>query len=160
MELLSANTIRLKAQAINKQEAIKQAGKLLVEGGCVNQNYVNGMLAREEQMSTYLGNGVSIPHGMYENLTDIDRSGISVLQLPQGVEWETGQHAYLVIGIAATSDEHVGILSNLAEVIEDEALVQRLSQTDDPTIILEELNRERSSDDDEFDDEFDDDDDF
>lgn len=162
MELLSANTIRLQAQAMNKQEAIRQAGELLVQGGCVNPNYVNGMLAREEQMSTYLGNGVAIPHGMYENLADIDRSGISVLQLPEGVEWETGQQTYLVIGIAATSGEHVGILSNLAEVIEDEALVHRLSQTDDPTIILEELNRERSGDDDDDfdDDDFDDDDDF
>ncbi len=163
MELLSVNTIRLNAQAINKQEAIKQAGELLVQGGCVNPNYVKGMLAREEQMSTYLGNGVAIPHGMYENIADIDRSGISVLQLPEGVEWEAGQQAYLVIGIAATSGEHVGILSNLAEVIEDEELVQRLSQTDDPMIILEELNRERSSDDDDDDfddDDFDDDDDF
>jgi mannitol PTS system EIIA component len=102
------------------------------------------MLAREETMSTYLGNGVAIPHGQYDNRADILQTGISVLQLPDGVEWEDGEKAYLVIGIAASSDEHVGVLANLAEVIEDEAMTQALITTTDPELILAQLGAEQA----------------
>ena len=106
--------------------------------------YVDGMLAREETMSTYLGNGVSIPHGEFDNREDILQTGISVLQLPAGVEWEDGEKAFLVIGIAASSDEHIGVLTNLAEVIEDEDMTQKLIQTTDPALILEQLGKEQT----------------
>ena len=69
------------------------------------------------------------------------RTGISVLQIPAGVEWEPGELAYLVIGIAASSDEHVGVLANLAEIIEDPNEATRFAQTTDPLVIMERLNR-------------------
>ena len=94
-------------------------------------------------MSTYLGNGVSIPHGQYDNREDILQTGISVLQVPAGVEWEDGEKAYLIIGIAASSDDHIGVLSNLAEVIEDEELTLTLSQTTDAALVLAELSKEQ-----------------
>lgn len=142
MTILAENRIHLQATATDKLDAIRQAGELLVNSGCVTSAYVNGMLAREETMSTYLGNGVAIPHGQYDNIPDILQTGISVLQLPTGVEWEEGEMAYLVIGIAAKSDEHIGILSNLAEAIEDEETAAELAQTSDPNVILTYLNRE------------------
>lgn len=144
MAILATNRIQLQASAQDKSDAIRQAGQLLVDSGCVKANYVEGMLAREETMSTYLGNGVSIPHGQYENREDILQTGISVLQLPDGVEWEDGEKAYLVIGIAASSDDHMGILVNLAEVIEDEDLTLKLVQTTDPTLILDSLGKEQT----------------
>jgi mannitol/fructose-specific phosphotransferase system IIA component len=143
MAIVSLETIRLQAQAHDKQDAIRQAGELLVQGGCVAPAYVNGMLAREQTMSTYLGNGVAIPHGQHENLGDVHRTGISVLQLPAGVEWEPGELAYLVIGIAANADEHVGVLANLAEVIEDPDAAEQLAHTTDANLIVERLGRER-----------------
>lgn len=144
MAILSTDRIQLGATAVDKSDAIRQAGQLLVQSGCVKAAYVDGMLAREETMSTYLGNGVSIPHGEYDNRSDILQTGISVLQLPQGVEWEDGEKAYLVIGIAASSDEHVGVLSNLAEVIEDEDTTNDLIQTTDPGLILAQLGKEQT----------------
>ena len=120
MTIVSVDRVQIGATASDKQDAIRQAGELLVWGGCVAPNYVNGMLAREQTMSTYLGNGVAIPHGQHENLSDVHNTGISVLQLPDGVQWEDDERAYLVIGIAANAEEHVGVLANLAEVIEDE----------------------------------------
>ncbi len=144
MAILSVDRIRLGATAVNKSDAIRQAGELLVSSGCVLAPYVDGMLAREETMSTYLGNGVSIPHGQFDNRADILQTGISVLQVPAGVEWEDGELAYLVIGIAASSDEHVGVLANLAEVIEDEDMTQSLIQTTDPTLILSQLGAARA----------------
>lgn len=144
MTILSIERIKLGATAVSKADAIQQAGQLLVDSGCVTQNYVSGMLAREETMSTYLGNGVSIPHGQFDNRADIIQTGISVLQVPAGVEWEDGEKAYLIIGIAASSDEHIGVLSNLAEVIEDEELTEKLSQSADPAFVLEELSKEQT----------------
>ena len=84
MSIVSIERIRLGAQARDKQDAITQAGELLVAGGCVAPAYVSGMLAREQTMSTYLGNGVAIPHGQHENLADVRSTGISVLQVPAG----------------------------------------------------------------------------
>lgn len=136
MTILSRERIQLQATAVDKNDAIRQAGALLVNSGCVEPGYVDGMLAREQTMSTYLGNGVAIPHGTYDNRGQIHATGISVLQLPQGVEWEEGEMAYLVIGIAALGDEHVGVLASLAEVIEDEATTNRLIHTTTPDLIL------------------------
>jgi mannitol/fructose-specific phosphotransferase system IIA component len=143
MAILAIERIQLQATARDKADAIRQAGQLLVDSGCVKAPYVDGMLAREETMSTFLGNGVSIPHGQYDNREDILQTGISVLQVPAGVEWEDGEKAYLVIGIAASSDDHIGVLSNLAEVIEDEELTHTLSQTTDATLVLAELSKEQ-----------------
>ena len=143
MAILALERIQLQATALDKADAIRQAGQLLVDSGCVKASYVDGMLAREETMSTYLGNGVSIPHGQYDNREDILQTGISVLQIPAGVAWEDGEKAYLIIGIAASSDEHIGVLSNLAEVIEDEELTLKLSQTTDAALVLAELSKEQ-----------------
>jgi mannitol/fructose-specific phosphotransferase system IIA component len=145
MAIVSIETVRLGGRASDKQDAIRQAGELLVSGGCVEPAYVNGMLAREQTMSTYLGNGVAIPHGQHENLSDVRRTGISVLQLPEGVEWEPGELAYLVIGIAANADEHVGVLANLAEVIEDEDAANELARTTDASVIVDRLSREHEA---------------
>ena len=142
MDLLTVEQIALGAKADSKEEAIKLAGELLVNNGVVEPAYIEGMLLREQTMSTYLGNGVAIPHGTYDHLGDINRTGISVLQLPDGIEWEEGEVAHLIIGIAANSDEHIGVLSNLAEVMEDESTVEMLAKTEDPQIILDLLNKQ------------------
>lgn len=145
MTILSTDRIRLQASAKDKTDAIRQSGDLLVRSGCVQPAYVEGMLAREETMSTYLGNGVSIPHGQYENRSQIIKTGIAVLQLADGVEWEDGEKAYLVIAIAAAEDEHVGVLANLAEAIEDEAVAKQLMTTSDPALILNTLEKEAAT---------------
>jgi mannitol/fructose-specific phosphotransferase system IIA component len=139
MTILSSDRISLKANAGSKVEAIRKAGELLVSSGCVMAPYINGMLSREQTMSTNLGNGVAIPHGVYENRDDILQTGISVLQLADGVDWDDGEKVFLVIGIAARGDEHVGVLANLAEVIDDEQNLSELLHTDDPEVIVKYL---------------------
>jgi phosphocarrier protein FPr len=143
MAILEKNRIKLQATAVDKQDAIRQAGALLVESGCVAAPYVEGMLAREATMSTYLGNGVSIPHGQYEDRAHIKQTGISVLQVPAGVTWDDDDEdelAYLIIGIAANSDEHMTVLSNLAEAIEDPDMAEELARTTDADLIMNCLN--------------------
>jgi len=139
-DILSLDTIKIQATVESKEDAIRQAGELLVASGCVHPDYVKGMLAREKTMSTFVGNGVSIPHGEFADLQLVNRSGISVLQVPAGVEWEEGEKAYLIVGICATGDEHITILQNLAEVVEDLETAQFLATTTDAGAILEKLN--------------------
>ena len=146
MAILSEDRIQLQATAASKEDAIKQCGQLLVATGCVEPGYVDGMLAREETMSTYLGNGVAIPHGQFDNRAQIHKTGISVLQLVEGVEWEDGEIAYLIIGIAAQKDEHVSVLANLAEAIEDEDITEELISTTQKSVILDHLGKESQED--------------
>lgn len=152
MSILAIERIRVQATATDKEDAIRQAGELLVSSGCVKPAYVAGMLEREGTMSTYLGNGVAIPHGMYENHADVLKTGLSVVQFPAGVLWDEDDEdelAHLVIGIAAKGDEHMNILSNLAEVIEDEEIAEQMAQTSDAEFVLEQLSREASDEDDD-----------
>lgn len=139
MSIISKNRISLQASAIDKADAIRQAGQLLVKTGCVLPEYVDGMLAREQSMSTSLGNGVAIPHGLHENRDHILKTGISVLQLVNGVEWDDGDTVSLIIGIAAAQDEHVEVLSNLADVIDDEKNLAELLETTDPDVVVKYL---------------------
>lgn len=136
MSIISKDRIELQSSAAGKADAIRKAGELLVQSGCVLPAYIDGMLAREESMSTSLGNGVAIPHGIYENRDHILKTGISVLQLPEGVDWGDGEMVYLIIGIAAQADEHVGVLSNLAEVIDDEENLNELLHTANADVIV------------------------
>jgi len=145
MAILSKDRISLQASATDKADAIRKAGELLVNSGCVLPEYVDGMLAREQSMSTSLGNGVAIPHGIYENRDHILQTGISVLQLTDGVEWDEGEKVFMVIGIAASSDEHVGVLSNLADVIDDEENLAELLKTDDPDVVVKYLGEKEPS---------------
>ncbi len=145
MAILTEKRVLLNAHPQTKEEAIRLAGDLLVQDGCVAPEYIEGMLARERIMSTYLGNGVAIPHGQFDDREYIYCTGISVVQVPGGVEWEPGEKAYLVVGIAASKDEHVNVLANLADAVEDEAVVQELIRTTDPHMILRVLDRKRDN---------------
>jgi mannitol/fructose-specific phosphotransferase system IIA component len=145
MTILSKDRISLQASAVDKLDAIRKAGELLVKSGCVLPEYVDGMLTRERSMSTSLGNGVAIPHGMDENRAQVLHTGISVLQLIEGVEWDEGEKVSLIIGIASSSDEHVGVLSNLAEVVDDDASLAELLRTNNPDVILNYLGEKDSS---------------
>ena len=143
MTILSKDRISLQASAADKVDAIRKAGDLLVKSGCVLPEYVDGMLTREQSMSTSLGNGVAIPHGVYENREHILKTGISVLQLTDGVDWDESEKVYMVIGIASSSDEHVGVLSNLADVIDNEETLAELLKTDDPDIVVKYLGEKQ-----------------
>ncbi len=139
MATLTKETVRVKADAKNKVDAIEQAGKLLVRAGAVPPSYVRGMLARERVLSTYLGNGIAIPHGGPQDLEFVYCARVSVLQLPKGVEWQPGEKAYLVIGLAAKSDELASLLSNLLEILHDPQTIEELVQTSDPMTVVARL---------------------
>jgi mannitol/fructose-specific phosphotransferase system IIA component len=141
VDILTQQTIRLRAEAVDKVDAIKQSGELLVSAGYVAPAYVGGMLARERVLSNYIGNGIAIPHGRSEDLKNVYHTGLSVLQLPLGVAWEPAEKAHLVIGLAAVSEEHFAILTNLVEVLREPKTIHELVHTTDPMVIIERLTR-------------------
>ena len=138
---LTAEDVRLGARVDGKEAAIRAVGALLVERGYIAPGYVESMLGRERQANTYLGSGIAIPHGMGPDREMIHRTGVAVLQVPGGVEWSGGQTVRLVVGIAARSDEHLGILAALTDVLDDAALAERLARTDDPADVVASLTR-------------------
>ncbi len=123
---LSVQDIHPGEQAGSKEEAIRQIAAALVQAGNVGNGYVDGMLAREQQTSTFLGNGIAIPHGTTDTRDQVLKTGVQVYQFPQGVLWGEGQVAYVAIGIAASSDEHLGLLRQLTHVLSDDAVAEQL----------------------------------
>jgi len=130
---LTTSLIRLGATPRDKNEAIRQVAALLAENGKVAPEYVEGMFAREAQENTYLGNGVAIPHGTPQSRHRIKETAIAVLQVPGGIDWEDGEGepAYLIVGIAASDNEHLAVLKRLSTVVGDEKVAERLAKTTD-----------------------------
>lgn len=123
---LSVQDIHPGEQAGNKEEAIRQIAAALAQAGNVAGGYVDGMLAREQQTSTFLGNGIAIPHGTTDTRDQVLKTGVQVFQFPQGVIWGEGQVAYVAIGIGASSDEHLGLLRQLTHVLSDDSVAEQL----------------------------------
>ncbi|ECD3118315.1 fused PTS fructose transporter subunit IIA/HPr protein [Salmonella enterica subsp. enterica serovar Agama] len=123
---LSVQDIHPGEQAGNKEEAIRQIAAALAQAGNVAGGYVDGMLAREQQTSTFLGNGIAIPHGTTDTRDQVLKTGVQVFQFPQGVIWGEGQVAYVAIGIAASSDEHLDLLRQLTHVLSDDSVAEQL----------------------------------
>ncbi len=96
-----------------------------MQAGNVAEGYVNGMLAREQQTSTFLGNGIAIPHGTTDTRDQVLKTGVQVFQFPEGVTGVTAV-AHVAIGIAASSDEHLGLLRQLTHVLSDDSVVEQL----------------------------------
>ncbi|QLD33305.1 fused PTS fructose transporter subunit IIA/HPr protein [Mannheimia varigena] len=126
---LSAKNIRLNSSATNKEEVIRLVAAELVANGNVAAGYETGMLARETQTSTFLGNGIAIPHGTLDTRHLVQETGVQIFQLPQGVKWGEGNIAHVVIGIAAKSDEHLALLRQLTSVLSDEDAAATLAKT-------------------------------
>lgn len=134
--ILSPEKILLHALPADKREAIGTVGRLLVEGGHVTPEYIPAMFAREVVSTTYLGNGVAVPHGTKDALVFVRSSGIAILHAPAGVDFGQGNIARLIIGLAARGDDHLGILTALAEICSDDAQLERLLGAGSPDEVI------------------------
>ncbi len=134
--ILKLNNIKTGLKSTSKEEAIHHAGELLVNNGYVKEEYIKAMLQRENEATTYIGSGVAIPHGTAESKKSILKSGIVILQYPEGVKFNDNT-ANLVIGIAGIGNEHIEILAHLSSVLENEEMLEKLVNTNDPNLIFE-----------------------
>lgn len=117
-DLLAPASIRLDAKAADRDDAIRQAGAALVEAGAVDPSYVDAMLERENSVSTFVGEGVAIPHGTLAGKDAVTDDAIVVLRFPDGVDWD-GNPVSVAVGIAAKGNGHIALLSQLATVLLD-----------------------------------------
>jgi phosphocarrier protein FPr len=145
MIALDRANVRLAASPRDKREAIHAVAGLLADSGHVDPDYAESMLGREKVANTYLGEGIAIPHGLLKDREMIKQTGIAVLQVPDGMEWNPGEPVRLVVGIAAASDEHLQILANLTQILMDPGEVDRLATTDDADVVVARLTQEPGS---------------
>jgi len=128
--VLTKENICLGLKSVSQEEAIKTAGEMLVRDGYVSTDYIDAMFEREEIISTFIGNGVAIPHGVGKARGMIKKSGLVVLQYPEGIDYN-GNTCYLVIGISGKDNDHIKILSNIAEQLIDIEKSEELWKTTD-----------------------------
>jgi PTS system mannitol-specific IIA component len=128
--LLDERSIRLDATARDRDDAVVQVGQALVDAGAVDPEYIASMAQRERAVSTYLGEGVAVPHGMLAGSRFVERDAISVVRFPNGVDWSDADHAdarvWVCIGIAATGSGHIALLARLATILLDPVAAERL----------------------------------
>jgi phosphocarrier protein FPr len=141
MIAVDAGHVTLGEVVADKEGAIRRVAGLLAATGHVDPGYAESMLGREKVANTYLGGGIAIPHGMLKDREMISRTGIAVVQVPGGVEWNPGETVRLVVGIAAASDEHLQVLANLTAILADEDEIERLATTTDPAVVVERFSR-------------------
>lgn len=124
-DVLPREGVKLGLHAVNKEDAIRQAGGTLLDLGAIDPQYIEGMIAREGEVSTYMGEGFTIPHGTNQSRQYVRKTTLGFLQFPDGVDWD-GKTCYVAIPIASRSDEHIGIMAKLAGVLADKASAEQL----------------------------------
>lgn len=143
MSILAKENILLNQTIGTKEEAIRLTGSILVDKGYVDASYIEKMLEREQLTSTYMGNFVAIPHGTEDSKQFVKSSGISFVQVPQGVDFGAGNTVKLLIGIAGKDNEHLDILSQIAIVCSEEENIEKLvaaKSAEEILAIFEEVN--------------------
>ncbi|MED5052935.1 PTS sugar transporter subunit IIA [Anoxybacteroides rupiense] len=140
LTILKKENMVLNAEVANKTEAIRLAGTILVEQGYVDEVYIEKMFEREALTSTYMGNFVAIPHGTEEAKQLVKQPGLSIVQVPNGVDFGEGNIVKLLIGIAGKENEHLEILSKIAIVCSEEENVEKMIHATEKEEILQLLN--------------------
>ncbi|AYF46803.1 phosphoenolpyruvate--protein phosphotransferase [Pseudomonas fluorescens] len=133
---LTVEQISMGQTAVDKSAALHLLADKLVADGLVAEGYLSGLQAREAQGSTFLGQGIAIPHGTPETRDQVFSTGVRLLQFPEGVDWGDGQIVYLAIGIAAKSDEHLRLLQLLTRALGETDLGQALRRAGSAEALL------------------------
>ena len=115
-DLLAESSINLTATAESRDDAIRQAGEALLAAGAIDASYIDAMLEREKSVSTFVGEGVAIPHGTLAGKDSVKKDALVLLRFPDGVDWD-GFDVSVAIGIAAKGNGHIALLSQLATIL-------------------------------------------
>lgn len=143
-DILTIDNVVAEGSATTRDEAIAEAGRMLVDAGAATEAYVDAMRERERTVSTYMGNYLAIPHGTNDAKDEITRSALSFIRYANPIDWD-GDDVRFVVGIAGVGNEHLEILSKIAIVFSEEDSVQQLIDAPDAATLyalLEEVNEE------------------
>ncbi len=124
-EILTKELVVAAGTARTKEDAIREAGALLVASGAVTPAYVDAMLERERTVSTYMGSYLAIPHGTNESKESIRHSAVSLVRYESPIDWGQGE-VRIVVGISGLNNEHLGILSKIAIIFSDPVEAQKM----------------------------------
>ena len=138
---LTEDALHLQCRAVNKNEAIEIAAQALELAGYVKSGFIHGMLARENSVSTYIGAGVAFPHCAKENLDLVIKTGVQVFQFPHGVSWGGGKVVFVVVAVAATENEHISVLANIADLLGDEVKTTLLANAKTKQEFIEQFEK-------------------
>ena len=134
---LNVNDISIIEGAFLKQDAIKAVSEKMINAGLVKNDYTLAMFDRDAQISTFLGNGIAIPHGTIEKRDSVIETGLKVIYYPQGIKWDEDNNiAYVVVGIAAKSNEHLDILRKLTRAVIADDTLERILAVKTPEQLL------------------------
>ncbi|MEU4509621.1 PTS sugar transporter subunit IIA [Nonomuraea wenchangensis] len=137
-DLLDPRAVLLHERAPDREAAIRRCGRALVEVGAVAEPYVAAMLERERSISTYVGEGVAIPHGTNASKDDILRDALCFIRFPDRVDWD-GEQVTVCVGIAAREGGHVPLLAALAEILLDPDRARTLREATEVAQVMKEL---------------------
>lgn len=150
VDLLSKDSILLNASPKNKAEAIDLLVDLQVKGGKITdrETYKKGILAREENGSTAVGEGIAIPHA--KNAA-VKAPSLAAMTVPEGVDYEAldDEPSNLLFMIAAPSDGgdvHLEVLSRLMVILMDEDFRAKLLAAKSKEAflqVIDEMEREK-----------------
>lgn len=134
---LNVNDISIIDGSFLKQDAIKAVSEKMINAGLVKNDYIQAMFDRDAQISTFLGNGIAIPHGTTEKRDSVIETGLKVIYYPQGIKWDEDNNiAYVVVGIAAKSNEHLDILRKLTRAVIADDTLERILAVKTPEQLL------------------------
>lgn len=135
-KILTLDNIVLGGKATDRDSSIEEAGQILVAAGAVDEAYVAAMHEREKSVSTFMGNGLAIPHGTNEAKDSINGSAISFIRYDEPIDWG-GKPAKFVVGIAGADGSHLGLLSKIAKIFGNKQSVAQLEEATTAEEILE-----------------------
>lgn len=128
-DLLKKQGIELNSKVKSKQEAVNKLISLQTASGNISdkEKYKNGILAREAEGSTAVGDGIAIPHAKSDA---VKRAGLAAITVPGGVDYEAadGKPSNILFMIAAPpqGDVHLEVLSRLMTILMDESFRKAL----------------------------------
>jgi len=138
---ITIDNIHLSCQAKNKAEVLSMIGMDFKAKGYVSQDCIAFLNEREQQVSTFLGNGITLPHLPKSATNIIVKKGIEIFQFPDGVIWDRSNVMFIAIGVIAKEKEHIDVLRQVASIFSDEIIANALSLISNKQDFLRILNR-------------------
>lgn len=134
--ILTEKTIRLGAKFDSREDAIRACGSLLLKADCIQSAYIEAMVERDRVSTVYVGNGVAVPHGTKDSIQYIKKTGMALVQVPDGIDFGQGQIAKLLVAVAAKGDEHIDLLTEIAQICVNDGELDRLLAATRPSEVL------------------------
>lgn len=140
---LDADHVLLNQEFSSKRDVIQAIGSIMVACGEVTPRYVEGMFRKEEMFSTWITEGVALPHGTNDVKSEVARNSVVVVQIPKGIHWGQGKIVHLAIGFAGRGDdEHVRLMTAIARILQDKTLMSRLRIAGDEAEVVRLLSND------------------